>query len=190
VAVESASTGATSGAPARRGRSSLVAFTGVALLVVGLGLWVVSRLLSGTEPHSYAGGVAPATVDLVRGDSYALAIRGGVPAEQHSFVSPASLRCSASSASRGAVRLAVRPESADTKAINQIGTFFAPMTGRFHVQCVGLSDVFVDDAANAPGDTAGLVLVLAVFALAIGAPLTLSAVRRSVSRPREQQQVE
>jgi hypothetical protein len=181
---------ATGGRRRLRASSPIAAFAGIALLVVGLGLWAVSRVIAGTEPHSYGDGVAPATVELARGHSYALAIRGGVPAERRSFVTPTTLRCTATSTSRGALRLVVRPELRSSKAINQIGTFTAPLSGRFAVRCAGLSDVFVDNAADAPGDAAGFVLVLAVIALAIGAPLTLSVVRRSVTRPREQEQIE
>lgn len=181
---------ATGGRRRVRPSSALAAFAGIALLVVGLGLWALSRVVAGTEPHSYGDGVAPTTVEIVRGHSYALSIRGGVPAERRAFVTPATLRCTATSASQGALRLVVRPEVSSTKAINQIGTFTAPVSGRFAVRCAGLSDVFVDDAADAPGDRAGFLLVLAVIALTIGAPLTLSVLRRSVTRPREQEQIE
>lgn len=157
---------------------------GVALLVVGAGLWFGYRLLAGTEPHSYAQGVPPEAVRLIRGHTYSLAIRGGVPAEQQLGIPPTALRCAVSGSRIGVRPLTLRPEASDTKAINQIATFAAPVTGRVHLSCAGLTAVFVDDAADAPPDHAGLVLLLATIALTLGIGLALSALR-SARRPRE-----
>lgn len=152
---------------------------GVVLLVIGAGLWLAYRLLAGTEPHSYAQGVAPASVRLTAGQTYSLAIRGGMPAAQRLGIPPTALRCAASGPGIGVRPLTLRPEAADTKAINQIATFVAPVTGRVHVSCAGLTGVFVDDAADAPPDHAGLALLLATIALTLGVPLALSALRSS-----------
>ncbi|MBO0841429.1 MAG: hypothetical protein J2O49_11485, partial [Sciscionella sp.] len=153
------------------------AWVGVALVVLGAGLWLVSRLVAGTEPHVYAAGPPPESVQLVHGHTYTLAIRGGVLAAQNLGVAPSTLRCSVSSPQIGVRPLTVRPEASDTKAVNQIATFTAPVSGRVHVSCAGLTDVFVDDAADAPADHAGLALVLATIALTVGTPLALSGLR-------------
>lgn len=156
---------------------------GVVLLVVGAGLWLAFKLLAGTEPHSYAQGQPPEAVQLVDGHTYSLAIRGGVPAEQQLRIPPTALRCAVSNARIGVRPLTLQPEATDTKAINQVATFVAPVSGRVHLSCAGLTAVFVDDAANAPADHAGLALLLATIALTLGVPLTLSALR-SVQRSR------
>jgi hypothetical protein len=175
-------------AVARRGTA------GVVLLVLGAGLWVAYRLLAGTEPLSYAQGAPPETVQLVNGRSYALAIRGGVPAEQQLGIPPKALRCDVSGPRIGVRPLTLTPETVGTKAINQIASFVAPVSGQVRVSCAGLTAVFVDDAANAPGDHAGLALLLATIALTIGAPLALSALRGSkrprLSRPGDDDEIE
>lgn len=150
---------------------------GVALVVLGAALWLVARLVAGTQPLSYADGPPPESVQLIAGRTYTLAIRGGVVAAQNLGVAPSTLRCSVSSPQIGTRPLTVRPESSGTKAINQIATFVAPVSGRVHVSCVGLAGVFVDDAVDAPADHSGLALLLATIALTVGIPLTLSAVR-------------
>lgn len=164
---------------------------GVALVVLGAGLWLVARLVAGTEPHTYADGPPPESVYLVRGHTYTLAIRGGVVAEQNLGVSPSTLRCNVASPQVGERPLTVRPEPSGSKAVNQIGTFVAPVSGRVHVSCAGLAGVFVDDAAAAPADHAGLALLLATIALTLGVPLSLSALRSSRSgRSGQHDQVE
>jgi hypothetical protein len=164
------------------------------LLVVGAGLWLGYRLLAGTEPHSYAQGAPPAAVRIVAGHTYSLAIRGGVQAEQQLGIPPTALRCAVSAPRIGVRPLTLRPEASDTKAINQIATFVAPVTGRVHLSCAGLTAVFVDDAADAPADRAGLALLLAVIALTLGVALALSALRsfrrRGKLPPRDDDHVE
>ena len=152
---------------------------GVVLVVLGAGLWLVFRLVAGTEAHAYSDGPPPESVQIIKGHTYTLAIRGGVLAAQNLGVSPSTLRCTAASPQIGVRPLRVSPEASDTKAVNQIATFTAPVTGRVHVTCAGLGTVFVDDAVNASADHAGLALLLATIALTVGIPLTLSAVRSS-----------
>jgi hypothetical protein len=162
---------------------------GVALVLVGAGLWLVARLVAGTQPHSYGDGPPPESVQLVAGHTYTLAIRGGVAAAQNFGVVPSTLRCNVASPQIGERPLTVNAEPSDTKAINQIATFVAPVTGRVHVNCPGRAAVFVDDAADAPADYKGLALLLATIALTVGIPLTLSAIRilrRDQSGPHDQ----
>lgn len=164
---------------------------GVALVVLGAGLWLASRLIAGTQPHVYADGPPPKTVQLIAGHRYTLAIRGGVPAAEKIGVAPSILVCSASSPQIGVRPLTVSAEPSGTKAVNQIGTFTAPVTGRVHISCVGLGAVFVDDSVDAPADHAGLALLLATIALTLGIPLSLSALRSSgLGRPRRRDQAE
>ena len=150
---------------------------GAVLIVIGAGLWLLSRSVAGSETHSYAAGRPPASVEVIAGHSYTLAIRGGVTAAQNAGFSPSMLGCIASSPQIGVRPLKVTAEPSDTKAVNQIGTFVAPVTGRVQVTCPGLGTVFVDDAVNAPADHSGLALLLGTIALTVGVPLTLSAVR-------------
>lgn len=155
-------------------------------MVVGFGLWALFRITSGSEQHSYAHGLAPRYVQLVRGHDYTLAVRGGVPAVQQLGLDPGAIRCSATTTDARSVSLTLSAESASTKAINQIASFVSPVTGQVHVQCAGLSEVFVDDAANASPDRSGWLLVLATIFLAIGLPLALSVARRALrTRGRE-----
>ena len=175
--------------PRRRGSTRTAAGAAAAALVVlGLGAWLLYRLLAGTEPHSYGLGVAPTDVELVAGHSYALAVRGGVGVEQVTGVTPKNLRCTATSARTGTTPLTVAPEATDTKAINQIGSFVAPLSGRVRVACAGLGEVFVDDASDAGTDYAGVSLLLAVALLGVGVPLALSVIRSA--RTRDDHEVE
>lgn len=174
----------------RRLSAAAVGAIGVALVILGLGAWALSRLIAGNEAHSYARGDAPYSVQVQGRHQYAIAVRGGVRTELRAGLEPTALTCSASSPRIGSVSLAVQAEKADTKAINQIGTFVAPVTGALHVDCAGLGTVFVDDAADASTDWAGVAVLLAAVLLGVGAPLALSAARRSVDRKRDDEQVE
>lgn len=174
----------------RRLSAAAVGAIGVALVILGLGAWALSRLIAGNEAHSYARGEAPYAVQVQARHQYAIAVRGGVRTELKEGLEPTALTCSASSPRIGSISLAVQAEKADTKAINQIGTFTAPVTGALHIDCAGLGTVFVDDATDAGTDWAGVAVLLAALLLGVGAPLTLSAARRSFSRTRDDEQVE
>lgn len=168
--------------PAKSQGTARAAFAGVALLVLGLGFWAVFRITWGSEQHSYARGIAPTYVQLQRGHTYSLDLRGGVAAERQLGLDPQALSCAATPPGGSPIGLRVTPESTGTKAINQIGTFVAPRTGRVHVDCNGLPALFVDNADNAQADVSGWWLLLATAALTVGVPLTLSVVRRATSR--------
>jgi hypothetical protein len=174
----------------RRLSAAAVGAIGVALVILGLGAWALSRLIAGNESHSYARGEPPYSVQVTARQHYAIAVRGGVRTELQAGLEPTALTCSASSPRLGSISLAVQAEKADTKAINQIGTFVAPISAALHVDCAGLGTVFVDDAADASTDWAGVAVLLATVLLGLGAPLGLSAVRRSVGRSRDDEQVE
>lgn len=167
--------------PAARGRdASRMAFVAAVLVVVGIGLCVLSRIVGPGEGHSYtSGAVPPESVTLTAGHQYTISIHGGVRAESSQGLDPNALACTVAPA--GGVRqpLSLARETTGTKAVNQIANFVSPVSGRVHVDCTGLSGVFVDDADNASPDNAGLFLLLGVIALAIGLPLAVSVMRRA-----------
>lgn len=159
-----------------RSRTKLV---GVVLVVVGLALLALYRLTIGNEPHSYAdGSSAPTRVQLRAAQNYSIGIAGGVGEMKRLGIDPAVLACTIGYPSTSNKPLKIAADAADTKATNQIATFTAPLSGRAHVECSGLPPVFVDNAEDAGFDTADLFLVLACLALAVGAPLLMSALRR------------
>jgi hypothetical protein len=170
---------------APRPTSARFAVAGVLLVLLGLGFWTLYWLRSGTEDHSFSRNPIPPTdVHLTKGKTYDLAVPGGVPAEQSLGLDPASVQCTiTASGAAGGTELAVLPESATTKATNQIASFIAPFTGRAHVQCRGLPPVFIDNADDAPADLSGLWIVLSTVALTVGIPLLISALR-SAGQPR------
>jgi hypothetical protein len=167
----------------------------VLLLLVGLLSWGLFRVVSATEHHVFSvGASAPSTVAVHAGASYDIAVHGGVDALTKAHASPSTPQCAWSSNGAGLQLLQVTA-AADDKATNVVGSFTAPVTGSIHVECTGWGPVFVDDAANAAGDPAGYLLVLAVIALTIGAALGMSALwsaseRRSSQRsPRHHDEI-
>jgi hypothetical protein len=151
----------------------------VLLVLLGLAFWALYALESASERHAYAHGGAPRTyVQVQARHRYWLAIPGGVPSEAAADVQPGSLRCTAAAAGQAPGALAVSAEQIGTKATDQIGSFVAGFSGSVHIACDGLGTVFVDDAADASFDWAGTWLILAVVALTVGVPLTLSGLRR------------
>jgi len=158
---------------------------GLVLTLLGLGLWVLYRVQAGTEAHSFTpDSVAPRTVQLTAGHQYHLSIPGGVHVEPSLGVEPSLLACTIAPTGGAAAPLSLSAEDSGSKATNQIASFVAPYSGRVHIACTGLPQVFVDDADDVGGDLSGLWLVLATISLAIGLPMTLSALRGSGRRPR------
>jgi hypothetical protein len=116
-------------------------------------------------------------VRLTEGRTYHLAVAGGVHALLRRGATVSSPQCSWSPDGASAQVLAVQAESADTKAINTVGSFVSPYTGSVHIGCTGWGAVFVDDADSAGGDTAGVFLLGGVVALTLGLVLALAAAR-------------
>jgi hypothetical protein len=155
---------------------------GAVLVLLGLLLWALHAVQSSRERHSYtAGGNPPTYVRLVAGHRYWISIPDGVRREAQFGVSPGALECTAARPGQAPGALDVTAEQNGTKAINQIASFTSGLTGTVQVQCAGLGAVYVDDAEGS-FDWAGLWLVLASIALAVGLPLTLSGLR-SVRHP-------
>ncbi|WP_375481180.1 hypothetical protein [uncultured Jatrophihabitans sp.] len=171
-------------APVRTAGSRL-GLIGAALVVIGLVLCLAYRYTAPGEPHSYAAGaVAPYEVSVTQGHLYHVAVHRGVDAEADRGRTSSSLTCTYSVQPGVDRALPVTAESDSTKATNVIATFQAPVTGSVHIACAPFGSVFVDDADNAPGDRAGLYLLLGIIALGLGVPLLLSGVR-SAFRARE-----
>jgi hypothetical protein len=154
--------------------SSRVATAGLVLVVAGLAFWALFRYQSGRQHDSFARGGPPATVHLTTGHTYWISIAGGVRRELRLGRDPAALQCTESAAGAAPRVLVIAPQARDTKALNQIGSFTAPVTADVRLQCDGLSAVYVDDSDGA-FDHAGLWLLLASVALAVGAPLAVAA---------------
>lgn len=160
----------------------------LALLIAGVLLAALYRLVSGTESHAYAvGGQPPGVVSVTSEQTYELSVPGGVEAALHRGIGeiPAqdggtarlALTCSWSTHGSAAQALALTAERIDTKAINGVASFTAPLTGQIHVDCTGLGAMFIDDGDSSPADVAGWFLLFAVISLTLGAGLGLSVLR-------------
>lgn len=154
------------------------ALTAIALLVAGLVLAGLYRVLSGTEHTAFAsGGVPPAADHVTEGKTYELSVPGGVRTLQRRGADVTSPECQWSAAGSGAQVLQAQASGSDTKAINVVATFVAPVTGDITVSCAGWGAMFIDDADSAPADVAGWLLILGVIALTVGVGLGVSALR-------------
>ena len=161
-------------------------FAGAALVLIGLVSWALYSVAAGSENHSFRpNGAPPASVRLVEGHTYWIAIPGGVARLRASGVDPAHLSCTAAPPGQAPAALKVSPVvsagSDDTKFINRIGSFVAGRSGSVHVECQGIGVVYIDNAADSGFDWSGLWLVLAALALVVGLPLILSGLRRPTS---------
>ena len=156
----------------------------IGLLLIGflsLGLW---RVISGSEHQAFAVGATPAESYQVKaGDSYSLAVPGGVSAlVKHGIPKiPAQngtthgLSCEWSVNGSANQALSISIESLDTKATNTVAHFISPVSGPISVTCDGWGRVFVPDARSGSGDASGWFLLLSIITLTAGAVLALSA---------------
>lgn len=168
--------------PRRGPAARLVA--GALLVLLGLASWALYAATSSGRPQAYSHGGQPRQyVRLVAGDTYRIAIPGGVQRAQALGVVVDKLRCTAARPGQAAAVLRMSAESTDTTAINDIASFVSPLTGPVHVECAGLGTVFVANAADARFDWSGVWLVLASAALLVGLPLVLSGLRAATTRP-------
>jgi hypothetical protein len=161
--------------PPPRSRAQVLGAAGLVLLLVGALAWGLYLFAASNEHHSFtSGGRPPKYAQVVTGHTYRIGIHGGVPAERRAGITPDRLRCSITLPGFPASRIAISPESTDTKATEQIASFVAPYTGKVSVTCDRLGAVFVD---NTESDPAGVLLVLATILLTIGAPVLLAGLR-------------
>lgn len=168
----------------RRARLGVVV-AGTVLVLGGLASWALYVQQSGNAAHAYArGGKPPAYVQVHAGGTYRIAVRGGVATEAQAGIAPASLHCTATRPGEAPGALRLTYENADTKATDDVASFVAAVTGKLHVECIGLGPVFISNADDAAFDWSGVWLVLASLALAVGGPLVLSLLRSaSAGRP-------
>jgi hypothetical protein len=166
-----------------------------ALIIAALLFGALYRIVSGTEHHAFSpGAVAPNTVHVTAGKNYLLAAPGGVKDLQGRGVDVATPQCEWSVGGGGSQALTVTAAGTGTKATNVVGTFIAPYTGNLHVDCLGWGPMFVDNADNASGDTAGWLLLLATLTLTVGVALALATLRAATAAsrrvPREDDEIE
>jgi hypothetical protein len=151
---------------------------GSALVVAGLAMWALYVKQSRSESHAYShDGTPPNYVRLVAGDTYSIAIHGGVAREAELGLDPAVLQCTAARSGEAPGSLQLDAHDANTKATDEIASFVSEVSGEVHIECAQVGAVYVDDAADAPFDWSGVWLVFASLALVIGLPLTVSALR-------------
>ena len=147
--------------------------TAAVLVVLGVAAWVLAAVRARHEPRSYsASSPPPAYVAVTAGRQYSLDTPGGLAAVNR-VIDPQALHCTVTPRGGTASSLTVTPET-NTKAVHEIGTFYAPVTGQAHVACAQIGDVYVDDADGAT-DVAGLLRLLATVLLTVGVPLAIGA---------------
>jgi hypothetical protein len=179
-------------APSRPLSKAVIA---VVLLFGGMvcaGLW---RVVSAGEHQPFApGATPPSSVHVTRDKTYHLAVPGGVGALQSAGVptitsstggsDTLALQCVWAVPGHSAQSLAVSAETVDTKAVDTVAAFNAPLTGRIRVRCDEWGTMFVPDADGHPGDPAGWYLVLTIVLLSVGVGLGLSALRSGTADER------
>lgn len=165
----------------------------VALVLVGFASWGLWRVLSGIGNAPWdKGASAPTSAHVTAGETYSLAVPGGVPAMLAHGVPVAqtndnqtiSLQCWWSPVIGERRSLEVAAESTSTKAETTVGHFTAPRTGPLHVDCDGWGAMFIPDADDRPADLSGWALVIAIVTLTTGVGLGLSAARTTWQRMR------
>ena len=148
------------------------------LVILGLLLCGLYRILSGTENFAFSSGsLPPQTARVTAGTQYLISVRGGVDAILARGGLLTSPQCEWSTSDSSAQALTVTAYDTNTKAINTVGTFIAPVTGDIHIACAGWGPVFVDDADDAPSDVAGWMLFAGIVCLTVGVGLAISAMR-------------
>lgn len=158
--------------------------SGIVVVLAGTACWALYGVEAGRERRPYThGGPPPAYVQLNARHTYWLSVPGGVRHLDKIGVQVSSLQCTAAEAGRAPAALSVTPQSKDTKATDEIASFFSDITGKVHIECAGTGAVFVSGASADGFDWSGLWLILASVLLVIGIPLTLSGRRRLPSQP-------
>ncbi len=161
---------------ARRGRlrpQDLLSL-GVGLILVALVAFGAARLLAGAQHHAYDPGASPrATYHLTAGRTYQLSSVSGVAALKSAGLAGAAgteLQCTVSSTTGVVQQLRLDEVGDDVRSLHVFATFTSPVTGDYRIGCARpatVTDVFVDDAANAgPDYSAGLLLLSSVLGLA------------------------
>lgn len=159
------------------------------LLLLGLALLGLWRVLDGNERLPFADGAAPpAYVRVTVGQTYQIAVPGGVRAmlaRGFAVSQNGTIALDCQYTPRGSVGfspLELTAESSDTKAETTVGEFVGPVTGDIRVTCSGWGAVFVPNSDDRPSDHAGLALLGSIILLTAGAALGLSQLRASTLR--------
>jgi hypothetical protein len=164
---------------------TLIALCNVLLLVAAALYFALFAVSRSSGHHAYDSGTAPTTVTLTAGKQYQLAARGGRPALVSRGASADRPQCSWSTGSVVGQPLTVNPLPADSRSVNVVATFVAPISDQVRITCAGWSAVFVDDSNDSPFDRAGLFLLLGTMALAAGLALGLGVLYRRGRRDRD-----
>lgn len=164
-------------------------------LLLGLGLLGVWRVFSDSQDLPFdTSATPPPSVAVTKGDTYQLAVPGGVramlargvPTRTVGDQQVLALQCTWSvPGGIGATPLTVLAESTTTKAENVVATFTVPVTGHIRVSCSGWGTMFVPDSNDRPYDWAGTALLAATILLMIGSALGLAELHRAWERSRE-----
>jgi len=148
------------------------------LVIAALLLGGLSRILSGTEHHAFAGGaVAPNSAHVTLGKTYTLSTPDGVKGIRARGVDVNTAQCEWSVGGSANQALVVSAAGESTKATNVVATFVAPYTGDVQVSCLGWGPMFIDNADDAGDDYAGWLLLLATITLTTGVAVGLAALR-------------
>lgn len=154
------------------------AAVGTASLLIGLLLWGIAVIAHGSQRQSFASGAVPPDLSSVtQGREYLVSVPGGVRALSDLGLDPASMTCEYVTPDGRRASLSITAEAPDTKAVNTVGRFVAPVSGRIGVDCTGYGRVFLDGADDAPTDWSGTALVAAMILLTIGGGVLLSVLR-------------
>jgi hypothetical protein len=124
-------------------------------------------------------------VAVTSGNTYSLAVPGGMPALLAAGVGQAGagdaggsapdLECQWNSPGYPPQVLKTTAEGVDTKATDVVGSFVAPVTGRLHIDCQHWGSMFVPDADGAAGDPSGWLLLASSVLLLLGGSAAVSA---------------
>ncbi|UQX89917.1 hypothetical protein M6D93_07900 [Jatrophihabitans telluris] len=150
---------------------------GIVALLVALVLLAGARLMSNAQLHAYDRGATPqGTYRLTAGKTYQLSAAQSVGTLTAEGVlgTGLDLNCVARAASGAQNQLPIESTKDDARNLHLFATFRAADSGRFHIACNGLDQVFVDDADDAARDYSGLLTVLASVLGAIGVALVFS----------------
>lgn len=167
----------TDGSPQREPsqRDALVRLAaGVALILVAVLVYALSRLLAAGQLHSYDPGASPpATARLIAGKQYQLSSPIGVATLRKRGLLD-SLTCTWSSDGQVQYQVNVVATMTDDRDLHTFATVTAPATGRFHISCIGIDRVFIDDAEDSRRDTSAALVLLSALIGVLAVPLAVS----------------
>lgn len=172
-----------SGGPAVRQQAGTRVAAGVALLLLAVVLFGASRVVAAGQRHAYDPGASPpATYALTAGSTYQLSSARSV-AELKAAGLLSNLACFLTSGTGEQVPLALASTADDDRNLHVFATLVAPSTGRVHLSCTGIADVFVDDADSAGPDRSALLLLASMLAGLLGVIAACSGGYAAGDRP-------